>query len=170
MRLDLLCGGFTMSKAEAEDEITEKVEVLITYLKQKKWVWKRAVHFAQPVSSGYAGVYSYWCTPLSKVNCTAPMMWQEGLCSSWGRSAPRQDGQMQCKWTLLWLVLANVYLLRVTRELMERTRKEGKKLVVAQPSGEFWGGSLYTGYEICSLLILENVVGNMIRRGKTSIP
>lgn len=29
-----------MSKPEAEDQISEKVEALITYLKQKKWAFK----------------------------------------------------------------------------------------------------------------------------------
>lgn len=36
----MLVSLHAMSKPEAEDQISEKVEALITYLKQKKWAFK----------------------------------------------------------------------------------------------------------------------------------
>lgn len=53
---------------------------------------------------------------------------------------------------------------------MERARREGKKLVAAQPSGEW---VMYSLSGVASLISsffspLENAVGNLVRRGKGS--
>ena len=49
---------------------------------------------------------------------------------------------------------------------MERARKEGRKLARAQPSGELDGSLSASVVSMLCFVLAENVVGNMVRRGK----